>query len=185
MKQIIFIRHGETDQNLKEKAATKTGMHHLEGFKEEDYPLNETGISQAKATAEELKDTPIDVIFCSPLQRARQTADIVNEFHNAPIIEKEELKERQCGDYVGPAYHDLFDFDKNIQDDSIESLQDFVGRVFGVLDEISETSYENVAVVAHGGVHHVLRAYCLKLPLKGNIRIDRVPNGGVRIYSLD
>lgn len=40
MKQIIFVRHGETDQNLAEKSASKSGMDRLEGFKEENYPLN-------------------------------------------------------------------------------------------------------------------------------------------------
>lgn len=184
MKKIIFVRHGQTDQNIIEKNASKSGSDRLEGFKEEDYPLNETGISQAKMAAEELRNCQIDAIFCSPLKRAKETAEIINEFHQAPIFIKDNLRERNSGDYVGPAFHELFDVDKNIQDGNIESIKEFIERVYAVMDEITSADYENIMIVAHGGIHHVVRTYFLKLPLEGNIRVDKVPNGGVRFYEI-
>ena len=51
------------------------------------------------------------------------------------------------------------------------------------MEEIISTDYNNIAIVAHVGVHHAIRTYCLKLPLKGNIRVDKVPNGGIRFYT--
>jgi probable phosphoglycerate mutase len=183
MKQIIFVRHGETDQNITELSLRKANIRHMPGFKEENAPLNSTGIEQAKRTAQELKDTRIDVIFCSSLQRARQTADIINEFHNVSIFEKDNLQERNSGDYVGAAFHELFDFDKNIKSENIESIKEFVDRIYSAMEEILNTDYDNIAIVAHGGVHHAIRTYCLKLPLKGNIRVDKVPNGGIRFYT--
>ncbi|MBO7560511.1 histidine phosphatase family protein [Candidatus Saccharibacteria bacterium] len=185
MKNIIFIRHGETDQNLIEQAAAKTNQNHFAGVEDEDYPLNQNGASQVEKTAEDLKNARIDVIFCSPLQRAVQSAEIINKHHHVPIIKRDGLKERRAGDYVGAAFHELFDLDKNIEDESIETIRDFVKRVYGVLDEIAESKYEDIAIVAHGGVHHAVRAYCLKLPLKGNIRVERVKNGEIRLYKLN
>lgn len=42
-----------------------------------DIPLNETGLRQAKKVREELKDVAFDICCCSPLMRAKRTAEIV------------------------------------------------------------------------------------------------------------
>ena len=67
---IYFIRHGQTDDNLNQ---IYTGQ--------KDVPLNQNGIEQAKSTAKELKDTKIDICFCSPLLRAKQTSEEIMKYH--------------------------------------------------------------------------------------------------------
>lgn len=64
-----FMRHGQTDANLQRRLS--------DGF--DDSPLNETGREQAKQSGQALraKNTQFDVIFASPLVRARETAEIV------------------------------------------------------------------------------------------------------------
>ena len=57
---IYFVRHGQTDDN-------KYGI--IQGNK----PLNETGVAQAKETAEILKNEHFDICYCSPLERTKQT----------------------------------------------------------------------------------------------------------------
>ena len=69
---LLITRHSQTDWNLKRKIQGKS-----------DIALNETGIEQAKEVAKKLSNEPIDLIICSPLIRARQTAEIINGDRNA------------------------------------------------------------------------------------------------------
>lgn len=59
-----------------------------------DIPLNTMGIEQAKKMAVELKQHYFDLCFCSPLQRAKQTANISLLYsRNTPIFQDDRLKE--------------------------------------------------------------------------------------------
>ena len=79
---IYFIRHGETAYNREGRV-----QGHL------DIPLNEKGIFQAEKASDEFKDVEIDLIYCSPLKRARSTAEIINKFHNVEIVIDDRLIE--------------------------------------------------------------------------------------------
>lgn len=67
MTAFYFLRHGQSEANLKGLFAGQR----------EDSPLTAKDFEQAKAAAEELKLLHIDRIISSPLQRTRQTAEIV------------------------------------------------------------------------------------------------------------
>ena len=71
---IYVVRHGQTDWNLE---------HKLQGSS--DIPLNKKGIEQAEEVAVKLSYEPIDLIICSPLLRAKQTAEVINRNRNIPI----------------------------------------------------------------------------------------------------
>lgn len=115
--RIIFIRHGETDTNLKERAG--------EGAIEDDASLNSTGLEQAKMVAKQLKNEKIDAIFTSPYKRATETANEIRKYHRVPMLELENLRERNVGIAVGDYFHELFDFDKDIRAENIKSVRDF------------------------------------------------------------
>jgi broad specificity phosphatase PhoE len=87
---IYFIRHGETKYNT---------VHRIQG--QLDIPLNSTGLAQAELMAEKLKDVKIDKIYCSPLRRTKQTATIINKYHNLDIIYDDRLKEFYAGKRQG------------------------------------------------------------------------------------
>ena len=175
--KITFVRHGETDANLKELAGNKAI--------ENDAPLNEKGKSQAADVAKRLKDEEIDAIFASPYIRALETAGEIAKYHDVPIIKLDELKERRCGTLVGDEYHDLFDFDKDIHGEGIEPIRDFFQRVYDAVDTIRASGYNNVVVVSHGGVSHAFRAYFNDLEWKGNLRVDHLHNCDTRVYSSE
>ena len=65
---LYIIRHGKTDWNVRHKLQGRT-----------DIPLNEEGRQMAEAAREEYRDVHFDVYFCSPLIRARETAEILFE----------------------------------------------------------------------------------------------------------
>ena len=74
---IYFVRHGKTDYNKK----------NLLSGGDIDIPLNSEGKEQAKITANLLKDVKFDMVFCSPLIRAKKTCEEIMKFHkNIPII---------------------------------------------------------------------------------------------------
>lgn len=83
---LYVTRHGETDWNLYGKVQGKA-----------DIELNAKGIEQAKETMEKLKEESIDFIICSPLKRARQTAEIINLEKNIHIVFDERISERDFG----------------------------------------------------------------------------------------
>lgn len=87
---IYLIRHGETDWNTRRLLQGAT-----------DIPLNQNGIEVARLTAIGLKDVNFDLIFTSPLKRAKETAEIIRGDRNIPIIEEERLKEISFGPYEG------------------------------------------------------------------------------------
>lgn len=68
---LLMVRHGVTQQSIEHRFS---GLH---GF---DPPLIDLGRRQAEAAAEELaRRGGADVLVCSPLQRTRQTAEIIAE----------------------------------------------------------------------------------------------------------
>lgn len=87
---LYIMRHGKTDWNKKKKLQGRT-----------DIPLNDEGIEMARRAHDEYMDTHLDVCYCSPLVRARKTAEIVLEGRNVPIITDDRLKEMSFGEYEG------------------------------------------------------------------------------------
>lgn len=80
MTILYLIRHGETGGNFEGR---------FQGIV--DNPLNENGIRQAQMLGTALSAAKIDVLYTSPLIRARQTAGIIAEMHGmkklVPVVE--------------------------------------------------------------------------------------------------
>lgn len=93
--ELVLVRHAQTDWN-KNKI--------MQGQK--DIPLNEKGKQQARELKELIRKEKIDAIIISPLQRTRQTAEIINTF-GLPVIEDGRLKERSYGKFEGLKTEDL------------------------------------------------------------------------------
>jgi len=90
---VHFLRHGQSISN-----AAPGGMA-LPGA-EGDH-LTERGREQARAAAEELTGVGAKRILCSPLQRARETAEVLQERLELPIEEMEEIGELRESDRYG------------------------------------------------------------------------------------
>ena len=161
---ILLTRHGQTDWNIQRKAQGRT-----------DVPLNEVGIKQAEKLRDDLLDTNIDVIFYSPLQRAKKTAEIVNEGRNIPMICDDRLVERDFGEFEGNDYnkldHEMFwDYYQNVHYKSAENIQVIFKRVYSFFDEIlNKYNGKDVLVVTHGGVCRVAYFYFNNTIPKGSL----------------
>lgn len=182
MTKIYIVRHGQTDYNK---------AHKLQG--RIDISLNETGLEQAKTVATSLENVGFDVIYYSPLTRAKQTADEVYKKHkNSEYIEAPEIIERNFGDYEGQfipddsPYFGLWDY--NTEPNVIkggESMEDMKKRIFPFLDKLLEDRKDqNICLVCHGGAGLIIREYFEGAPASKNLLdFSPIPNGEAIIFE--
>lgn len=175
--RVFIIRHGQTDWN-------KKGL--LQGTI--DIPLNEIGLSQAEFAYEQLKDEKIDVVFCSPLIRTRQTAEVILKGRDIPVIYDERIVERRFGVAEGKSMHDI-DFESTWNPktppvcEGMESFKDLYDRVAEFFDEIYEKySDKTVLIVTHGGTS-IICGYYFCGPPKTDRREYFCENCVVREYN--
>ena len=154
--KILFTRHGQTDWNVAYKIQGQI-----------EIPLNETGIKQAKELHDKLLNTPIDLIFSSPLSRAKDTANIIKGERDIPLIEDKRLLEEYYGEMEGAPRRDNPAYTK--QRNSIfkrypkgESYFDVYARISSFFNELKE-KYEGkvntVLIVGHGGMSRVVNCF--------------------------
>lgn len=89
-KRFYFVRHGEIASNVNKVYA---------GWSDEG--LTDRGIGQAEDAARQLADRGIGAVFCSPLRRTLQTAEIIGEHLRVPVATDESFKEFQYGAWAG------------------------------------------------------------------------------------
>lgn len=151
---LYFIRHGETDSNVR-------GL--LHGVT--DVPLNDLGTRQAELIAERMATQDgLDRIVSSPLQRALNTARAIQRRSGLPLRIYEGLKEMNFGaaegvpfDQLGDRYPDqsalfLDPVADHARYPGSESRAEFFQRVQRTVDDIANQYLgQHVVVVAHGG----------------------------------
>jgi probable phosphoglycerate mutase len=91
-----LVRHGDTD----EVDHTLCGRLPAIG-------LNTTGKEEARAAGRRLGGLQPLRIFTSPLERARETAEIIAREAGCPLQHADELQEIDCGEWTGKAFAEL------------------------------------------------------------------------------
>lgn len=186
MTRLVLIRHGETDWNREGRYQGHT-----------DVPLNATGRVQAAALAESQRGTPIDAIYTSDLQRARQTAETLAEVTGAPLFPDRRLREIAQGDWEGRLFADI----ERTHPDLLarrrreprltrppgegENVRDVWARLRPLIAEIhSRYAGSRVALVSHGAALAVLKVHVLHLPIEsvwdhipGHVTADEISLG--------
>ena len=154
--QLILIRHG-----LPQRVELEAGA--------ADPPLAPRGHEQAERVAKWLANEAIDVIYSSPMNRARQTAEPYAQLKALPIHERDGVAEydRHATSYVPM---------EELRKDDPEAWAAFVSggynndldihqfhaTVVNTLEQIIENhAGERVAVFCHGGVINVWTAHVL------------------------
>ena len=126
---VYLIRHGQTDWN-------KEGI--VQGRC--DIPLNEKGREQAREAKELTKDIKFDICFCSPLDRAKETAAIVLEGKDVEIVYDDRLLEMAYGIYEATDWRKGEYQNRRrqfaIRNKNGESYLDVCYRAFSFLEEI-------------------------------------------------
>lgn len=89
---LYILRHAETDAN-------KSNGERVRGHG--DFPLDANGRSEARKAAKKLNEFDIDEIIYSPIERAKETAEIISSALDIPCVEDEGLETWDTGFLTG------------------------------------------------------------------------------------
>ena len=70
--------------------------------------LTKLGIKQSEAIANALKDVDLQKIYVSELERTQQTGNLVNKYHDCPVIIDARLNDNKTG-FEGKAYKEYYE----------------------------------------------------------------------------
>lgn len=175
--KLYITRHGETMRNAEQRVLGRT-----------DDPLSEKGLAQAAALAEKLKDTEFDLIFSSPLTRAKQTAQAVADSKGMEVLVDERLIETNFGEFEGvPRYCEEYQAAKRDHFKRYpggESYFDMAYRIYDFLFMLKrEYADKRVLVVSHGGVCRIICNYFNDMENEEFVS-HAFPNCGIEYFEL-
>lgn len=176
--EILFVRHGETEWNNNGKIQGGT-----------DIPLNDKGLGQAASTRALFNGNKPDLIVCSPLLRALQTAKIIAEGRNIPIYTDERLRERNYGSFEGRHFSEVdfsgIWFPGGAEPTGIEPLSAFCERIAAAFRDLAKNyAGKTVLVVSHGGVSIAASILINKTPQNKNSKELYIDNCTVMRYDI-
>jgi len=183
---IYLIRHGETEG---------ADIRRYKGSL--DIPLSEQGIKQIeRASVYILKDLQkqpdqpsppslLKAVYCSDLQRAIRSAEIISKDHFLDPVIVPSLRERNFGMWEGMSFDEIrerypVEFDAwadnplRFSPMQGESTLAMGKRVIEAFEKIlSDHKGERIAIVSHGGVNRIILCHVLGISLKNIFRVEQ------------
>ena len=159
--KIYFVRHGESEANVLKVFSNRPGKH----------GLTDTGRQQANELAARLIGNQFERIFASPLLRAQQTAEILNQGIGAVIETTDALREYDLGnleetsyDVGGAAWRETMDDwllrqDWDARTGTGENFYEIRGRFEPFVQSLVRYYGEmdvNLLCVGHGGLYRCM-----------------------------
>ena len=179
MGKLILVRHGQTEMNAQKLYFGKL-----------DPPLNDLGISQAYQAKEKLLDIDYDIIYSSPLERAKQTAEICN-YLDKDISYNSKLEEINFGIFEGLTFKEISEkfpdevkkMEENWKDYNYitgESPKEMFQRVISFLETLDYS--KNNLIIAHWGIINCIISYFVSGSLDTYLKFE-IKNGAVVIFE--
>jgi len=182
--RLYLVRHGETLWNEENR---------FQGWA--DQPLSPRGEEQARRVASLLTPVAFGAAYCSDLQRAIRTAEIILEGSDLEPVLLESLREMNIGELDGLTVSEierrLPELLKAWREDPLsvkmpggETLEEVSERCLAALDSLVERHRdENVLVVAHHTVNKAILYRLLGIPLP-RFRTLRQPPCAVSVVDF-
>lgn len=165
MKTLYLVRHGETNSNLEKKFQGRINT-----------PLNETGLAGAQGLVERFAPITVESIYCSTLQRTRQTATPLAAARSLPIWEEAALQEISFGKWEGMPFEEisqqwpkeydlLYTAPSKLDLGGEENFQQAQERGWEAVKKILAQQSEDSSAVAvsHGGLIRLILCALLKI----------------------
>lgn len=182
-KKLLLARHASTGREYQGRFIGAS-----------DIPLAESGPAEVARLAQALAPFQPEVTFCSPLLRARQTAELLAE-HSAigTVHENHDLREIDFGGWENMRFAEITvgepelvkrwaAWSPDFAFPAGEAVADFLARTGAVAARLADRSEESVLVVAHGGVIRALICHLLKLDPRHYLLFDVKP---ARLATID
>lgn len=103
-----------------------------------------------------MKGSDWDVIITSPLRRAKETAEIINQYLGLEIIEMEDFIERNYGDAEGMPFEERTRLYPDKEYPNQESKEALAERLMAGVKRSASGIRTKVLIVAHGAAIHAL-----------------------------
>ena len=170
---LYLIRHGETEGA--EKRRYKGSI---------DVPLSENGIRQMELLSAYIPNS-LTAVYCSDLQRAIKSAELIAKPHSLNPIIVPSLRERNFGIWEGMSFDEIrekypLEFDAWAENPlrfspmGGESTVEVKERAIDALDKILNThEKQQIAIVSHGGVIRIMLCHFLGIPLENIFRVEQ------------
>lgn len=193
MTLFYLVRHGEHALQGRLIAGRTPGI-----------GLSPKGRAEAAAVAERLAGEPLEALYASPLDRTRETAEIIGGRTGLPIQLRDDLVELDFGEWTGATF-DAVRTDRRFEAwrscRSIaaipggESWRQVQHRMVGALFDLRRLHPDGtVVVVSHGDVIRAALLFVLGMPpdLYGRIEVAtasistvRIDDAGIRVPALN
>ena len=166
--------------------------------------LSTMGRAEIAAVADRLANEDIVALYSSPLQRTRETAEILSERLDLPIQYREDLLELDFGEWTGltfdavrtderwPVWRDCRSIATIPGGESMRQVQE---RAVEALFDLRQTHRDGrVLIVSHGDVIRAALLFALGMPLDFYSRIEvglasintiRIYNSGIRVLGVN
>ena len=149
MKKVVLLRHGDVE-----------GFHNAY-LGRTNALLSAKGKEQAVQAANGLSSEGFDIVFCSPLDRCRDTLKILNRPENVSFDER--LREINFGSWDGKTFTEInrqypesvtrwAECSVDFQFPEGEKLSDFRDRVTDFAQQLYDIDGKNIFIISHGGV---------------------------------
>ena len=147
-----------------------------------DVPLDPEGIRQAERLRERLAPVEFQKIFCSDLERSRETARILAGANAGEVVVCPELREIHLGEWEGMSFAEVVrrfpeKFEARGRDIAYyriaggESFADCAQRMLPAYQKIVAEKADPVAIVGHAGVNRLILCHLLGMPIANLFRI--------------
>lgn len=168
MTTLLLVRHGETVDNVNQVMQGQT-----------QGQLNENGIHQAEAVADQMADRHIDVFVASDLKRSLDTCAIIAKRHGKPVVTTPLLRERDWGDFTGMFIPDLKD---KPWPSNVETMAHLKQRALDFMEMIKrEYPNQTVLAVGHGIINKAIQSVYYNKPMH---EVQKMTNAEVRVLEL-
>ncbi|MBV9828434.1 MAG: histidine phosphatase family protein [Alphaproteobacteria bacterium] len=192
MTLLHIVRHGQ--HNLVGRLAGR-----MDGV-----GLTERGQAEITSVAKYLGPSGIAAIYASPLQRTRESAEIIGRHLDVPVEFHDELLELDFGEWTGATFDAIRADPRWVAWNTCRSLACTPGgetmrnvqrRSVEALAEIAARYPENqVVVVSHGDVIRSMLVFALGMPLdffnrievtQGSVSTIRIEPTGIRVVGIN
>lgn len=181
-----FVRHSESEGNT---LGDDTPVMH-------DTSITLKGKDEAQSIAKYFADNNINVthIYSAPSNRSKQTAEIIGNKLNIPVVTMGDLNERNWGDLGDHTWKEVaqklekMDLDQRylFMPDGGETWEQMEERLFNTFEQIAKESHsgENILIVTHRGC---LRAVLPLLAKAGREKHEdySMPLGSLSKFSFE
>ncbi len=193
MALLHLLRHGQHDLGGGMLAGRMPGVR-----------LTERGRAEIAAASERLASENIAAVYASPLQRTRESAEIVAERLGLPIEFRDDLIELDFGEWTGTTFDSIradLRWRSWSQHRSLaripggETMRAVQFRAVEAILEIGDRHRDAASViVSHGDVIRSALVFALGMPLdfysrievvQGSLSTIRIDDGGIRVVSIN